>query len=188
MKHQQAHTHLRLEGFLHIGMRKWKSVLAILTGFLIWQGLRLFFPQLEIHPYYIYIYSVIEIRGSSEKTKEMSSRRAKSTLIGLATGLSFLLLGEHLGQLIHGQWLRVIMELALILLGLLLTLTMAEKARCKSSCGIAAVIFIVVIVAHTSGDVYLYALQRLVQTFIGLFVAWLINVKLFPYPGNKQSS
>ena len=64
----------------HIGMRKWKSVLAIFISFLLWQLIRLVFPELEVHPIYMYIYSFLEIRDSSEKTVEFSGKRIKANL------------------------------------------------------------------------------------------------------------
>ena len=54
----------------HIGMRKVKSALALLASFLFWQVVRLIFPSLEVHPIFIYIYGMIEIRETSEKTKD----------------------------------------------------------------------------------------------------------------------
>jgi len=53
----------------HIGTRKVKSILAIFVGFCLWQTLRLFLPELEVHPIFIYIYGMIEIRETSEKPK-----------------------------------------------------------------------------------------------------------------------
>ena len=37
----------------HIGMRKIKSVLAVLLGYWIWQTIRYFLPGLELHPIFV---------------------------------------------------------------------------------------------------------------------------------------
>lgn len=113
----------------HIGKRKMKSVLAVFIGFCVWQLIRLFVPGLEVHPIYIYIYGIIEMRDSSEKTVNFGKLRIKATFTALCVGLPFLLL-----------------------------------------------------------SVYLQSFLRSVQTIIGVFVAWLINVKLFPYSGTESIS
>ena len=43
-------------------------------------------------------------------------------------------------------------------------------------CGIAVIITIICMVAHTEEDIYLYAIVRVVQTLFGIFSAMLINV------------
>lgn len=54
----------------HVGMRKVKSILAIFCGFCLWQLIRLFVPGLEVHPIFIYIYGMMEIRETSEKQRK----------------------------------------------------------------------------------------------------------------------
>lgn len=61
-------TENRENHHLHIGRRKLKSIFAMFLGFCFWQLLRLVLPELERHPIFIYIYGMIEIRESSEKT------------------------------------------------------------------------------------------------------------------------
>jgi len=171
---------------LHIGLRKMKSVLAIFVGFWIWQLIRLFVPDLEVHPIYIYIYGVLEMRETSEKTVDMGKNRLKATFTALGIGLPILLLTEFLKGFVDAQWLLVGMDLAAILLGTLVVLCVAEWVGCKALCGLAAAIFIILLVAHSDGEPITYSILRSAQTVIGIFIAWLINVKLFPYPGKKK--
>lgn len=173
----------KLHHMPHIGKRKMKSVLAVFLGFCLWQVVRLFFPALEVHPLYIYLYGIIEIRDSSAKTVDMGSRRIKATFVGLGLGLPMLALAEYLRGLMPTDLLRSLIELALILLGVLLALMIAELLGCESFCGIAAIIFVIMMVSHSHGEQYIYSVLRAVQTMMGVFVAWLINVKWFPYPG-----
>ena len=65
--------------FPHIGLRKIKSVLAVFVGFCLWQVLRLFLPGLEVHPIFIYIYGMIEIRETSGKTRRQSKAGRKKS-------------------------------------------------------------------------------------------------------------
>ena len=84
----------------HIGMRKVKSVLAILAGFLLWQLLRLLVPGLEVHPIFIYIYGMIEIRETSEKTRDYGRMRILATFVAIGIGLPFMILTFFLGILL----------------------------------------------------------------------------------------
>lgn len=169
----------------HVGFRKVKSVLAIFVGFWFWQLMRLFFPALEVHPIFIYIYGMIEIRDSSEKTVDLGKKRIKSTFTALGVGIPCMILLEALKGIAPEGWLHIGLELLILIGGVLLTLEVAEKVGCKAFCGLAAAIFIILIISYTTDRVFLYALLRCVQTIAGVFIAWLLNVKLFPYHGNQ---
>ena len=172
----------------HVGLRKIKSLLAIFLGFWIWQLVRFFFPSLEVHPIYIYIYGLIEIRDSSDKTKDLGKARIKSTFTAIGTGLPFLALVELCKGYVSADWAMIAIELGLLLLGVLATLIIAEKVGCKTFCGLAAAIFIIFMVSHGNDERYIYSVLRAFQTIIGVFVAWLINVKWFPYGANTKKA
>lgn len=172
----------------HVGLRKLKSLLAIFLGFWIWQQIRIFFPALEVHPIYIYIYGLIEIRDSSEKTKDLGKARIKCTFTAIGTGLPFLALLGWLQSMFSQNWVHITLELSLLLLGVLLTLIIAEKVGCKTLCGLAAAIFIIFMVSHNNNERYIYSILRAFQTIIGVCIAWLINVKWFPYPGKQKNA
>lgn len=172
--------------FPHVGLRKLKSLLAVFVGFWVWQLIRLFAPELELHPIYIYIYGVLEMRETSEKTINMGMTRLKATFTALGVGLPLLFLSVFLKSLVSLPWLQIAIDLVVILAGTLLVLSVAEWVGCKALCGLAAAIFIILLVAHSDGEPITYSVLRCAQTIIGIFVAWLINVKLFPYPGKTQ--
>ena len=169
----------------HVGFRKVKSVLAIFVGFWFWQLLRLFFPALEAHPIFIYIYGMIEIRDTSEKTVDFGKKRIKSTFTALAVGIPRMIVLEAVKGIAPEGWIHTGLELIIIIGGVLLTLEVAQKVGCKAFCGLSAAIFIVLLVTYTPDRVLVYALLRCVQTIAGVFIAWLLNVKLFPYHGKQ---
>ena len=76
----------------HIGMRKVKSILAVFVGFCFWQLLRLFLPGLENHPIFVYIYGMIEIRETSDKTKDYGRMRIMATFTAIGVGLPVMFL------------------------------------------------------------------------------------------------
>ena len=167
-----------------IGMRKIKSLLAVILAFAIWQIVRIWIPQFEVHPLFGYIYAVIEIRDSSENTRKFGKRRIKATLLGLAVGLSALPLSVAYGTYAGEGVVFVLADLAIILAGILITLWLAELLRCENFCGIAAIIFVICLVRDRNANVniYVYAVLRVFQTLIGVFSAWVVNSWLFPYP------
>jgi len=171
---------------LHIGMRKVKSLIAIIIGFCIWQTIRLFFPDLEAHPLYIYVYSFLEVRDTSEKTKTLGMQRIRATLVGIALGLPMLILRIWLHSRFESEGLLIVLDLAMVLVGVLAALQIAPRFRCGAMTGIAAVVYIILLMYHADDGRYLYALLRASQTLIGVFVAWLVNVRLFPYNGKKE--
>ena len=170
---------------IHIGMRKLKSLLAILIGFFIWQGIRLLFPDLEVHPIFIYIYGLLEVRDSSEKTRTLGVQRIKATVVAMLVGLPMLFLRILIHSNIEPDALVIALDLAIILIGTLLTLQIGERFACGALTGLAAVIYIILLISHADDGRYLYAVLRAFQTVIGVAVAWLVNVFLFPYPGRK---
>ncbi|MBQ6839361.1 MAG: hypothetical protein IJO45_01555 [Oscillospiraceae bacterium] len=180
MSHTDEHPHLT-EHLPHIGLRKMKSLLAIFVGFWVWQLIRLVFPSLEVHPLYIYIYGVIEMRDSSQKTVDMGKDRIKATFVAMGVGLPLLFLGRWLTGMAEPSWFAIGIDLALLLLGTLFTLILAEKANCHAYCGLCAAIFIIFMLTQKDGEPVYYSVFRASQTLIGVFIAWLINVKLFPY-------
>ncbi len=165
-----------------LGMRKLKSILAVFVGFWVWQAIRLLVPALEIHPIYIYIYGIIEMRESSEKTIDFGKLRIKTTVVALLVGLPLIALSVLLKSFTETAWVELVIEMAIILVGVFLSLSVAEAVNCKSFCGLAAAIFVILVVFHTDDEPLAYSVLRAVQTVIGVAIAWFINVKLFPYP------
>lgn len=171
----------------HIGMRKIKSVLAVFIGFCIWQLLRLFLPELEVHPIYIYMYGLLDIRDTSEKTKDFIRLRLGATFTAILGGLPFMLLTDLLAPAL-GATAQIWVQIAMLVIGALVVLCLAELANCKTFCGVAAIYYISLMLRHFENSVYLYSLMRVFQTILGVFIAWFINVKLLPYHGKQENT
>ena len=165
----------------HIGMRKVKSILAIFVGFCLWQILRLFIPGLEVHPIFIYIYGMIEIRETSAKTMDYGKMRIMATFTAIVIGLPVMFLYDW-GKPLLAQSLHVWLEIGILILGALLVLIVAEAVKCRVYCGLAAAIYMILMISHFESSMYLYSIMRAFQTIIGVSIAWFINVKLLPYP------
>lgn len=169
-------------GLPGIGMRKIKSLLAVALSFVLWQVVRIWVPQFHVHPLFGYIYAIIEMRDSTEKTRQFGVLRIKATFLGLATGLLALPLSEAYGAYAGAGFGFALTELAIILAGVLVTLWLAELLRCENFCGIAAMIFVICLVRDRSTDIniYIYAILRVFQTLLGVFSAWVVNTLICP--------
>lgn len=167
---------------IHIGLRKVKSILAIFVGFCLWQLLRLILPGLEVHPIFIYIYGMIEIRETSDKTKDYGKMRITATFVAIGIGIPMMLLADGLRPVLADTWMCTGLEIAVLLAGALIVLIAAEAAKCRLYVGLAAAIYIILLVSHFNSSGYLYSIMRAFQTLIGVGIAWVINVKLLPYP------
>lgn len=161
---------------IHIGMRKIKSLISVSLSFVIWEIIRIFLPMLEAHPVFAYIYAIIEMRETPDKTKNFGKLRIKATFVGLIIGLLFVTASVFFSQFIEGQWLSVFIEFLFILIGAFCSLCVAELVGCKNFCGIAAIIAVICMVSHSGEDRYLYAVMRVLQTLIGVFSAMVVNV------------
>ena len=131
----------------HIGMRKVKSILAIFVGFCLWQTLRLFLPELEVHPIFIYIYGMIEIRETSAKTMDYGKMRIMATFTAIVIGLPVMFLYDW-GKPMLSQAGLVWVEISILILGALLVLIVAEAVKCRVYCGLAAAIFMILMISH----------------------------------------
>lgn len=171
----------------HVGMRKIKSLIAIFVGFCFWQIIRLFIPGLEVHPLFIYIYGMIEIRETSDKTKDYGRMRIMATFTAIGVGLPFMAIMDFVRGKITAEWMRLWFDIFILILGALIVLCVAEAVKCRIYCGLAAAIYIILLVTHMEDSMYLYSIMRAVQTIIGVSIAWIINVKLLPYPPEPGS-
>lgn len=171
----------------HIGMRKVKSILAIFVGFCLWQLLRLVIPGLEVHPIFIYIYSMIEIRETSDKTRDYGKMRIMATFTAIGIGIPVMFLYDWIKAGLTESWMRTGTEIAILILGALVVLIVAELVKCRVYCGLAAAIYMILMISHFESSMYLYSIMRAFQTIIGVVIAWIINVKLLPYPPTPGS-
>ena len=140
---------------IHIGMRKVKSLLSVTVAFVIWQIIRLFLPMLEAHPVFAYIYAIVEMRESAEKTKNFGKLRIIATLTGLVVGLIFVAISLFATSNITSEFLKTLVEFVLVLVATLCSLCLAEVVHCKNFCGIAAIITVICMISHNEENVYL---------------------------------
>ncbi len=166
------------------GLRKLKSLLALVICFGLWQLIRLPFPQLESHPIYAYFYAILEMRNSIEMQKRTSWSRIKANVVGFILAFGALALTDLLTGLPFYDQNRTLCQFGIILLCVLLSLNLAELLKCTTLCAIAATTFIICF-WHTDTNPYFYATLRFVQTLMSVGVAYVVN-RFICKPGETE--
>ncbi len=168
-----------MEKLKHLfGLRKVKSIIALVICFIMWQPFRLVFPELEVYPKYAFFYAIIEMRNSLATEKRTSLSRIKANIVGFAIAFIAIALRNLLWQVPFIEKYQVIFELLIILIGVFASLNIAEAVKCTTLCAIAAITFIICF-WHTEYNPYFYAALRFVQTLMGVGIAYAVNRFLF---------
>ena len=155
----------------HIGMRIVKTVLAVFVcSILGWlRGETAFFSMIA---------AVLCMQKSAEKTLTTSFNRVIGTAVGGAYGVIVLFLETQfrLQRILPLFYLIV----SLMLIPVILTATGIKK---PSVAAFACVVFLSTTVYHVGdADPYTYALNRMLDTVIGIVVALIVNLAM---PGPK---
>ena len=107
--------------------------------------------------------------------------RILATFVAIIIGMPVMLLYDWVKPMLP-QAVCIWLEIGILTAGALLVLCVAEWAKCRVYCGLAAAIYMILMISHFESSMYLYSVMRAFQTIIGVSIAWFINVKLLPYP------
>lgn len=143
-----------------IGMRILKTALAVSLCILI---SKLF--KLE-YPFYVAIAAIISMESSITSSYKAGRNRMAGTLVGALTGLLFASIQPG-NALLCG-------------LGTIVLIYVCEKFHWNNSISIAGIVFIAIMVNLNGKSPLLYGASRILDTFIGISVAILINYLVFP--------
>lgn len=159
------------EGFrIHVGMRIVKTVIAVyvcgLIGYL--RGELGFFSIIA---------AVICMQKSTDATIKNSFNRVVGTAIGGAFGVAMLFAETHLHMQRFMPLYLLVVALLLIPI-MLLTLAIKKPTMTAFTC----IVFLSIVINHfTDASPYPYALDRLLDTTIGIIVTLIVNLALPPY-------
>lgn len=151
---------------LHVGMRTWKTVLAVFICAMIdWARGRT--------PFYSMLAAVVSIQPDMERTLKKGIERMLSSLLGGAMGLIFLLL---IGLTPIESFTPPYYLFISLMLIPIITLTVSLK---RPECAyLSCVVFLSIAVMHTesAGAPLNYAINRTIDTLVGLAVGIIINL------------
>lgn len=147
---------------LKIGMRNIKTTTAVFIDLLIFQILGM------ENPFYACIASVLCMQQTVAETVMVGKNRIIGTSLAAVVGLIVYYLGEN----ILGPKSYII----LIPLGVMFLITLCVFLGVSSSTAICCIVFISIQTTHRIyGDNNTYPISRIIETFIGIAVATLVN-------------
>lgn len=144
------------------GMRNIKTAVSIFINLLIFQifGLE--------NPFYACIASVVCMQPTVGETVKAGKSRLIGTCIAAVVGLIVFYLGESFSN--------PKIYILLIPIGAIILIHTCVLLKVSSSASIACIIFISILTSHrVAGDNHIYPFTRLLETFIGVVVATLVN-------------
>lgn len=160
-----------------IGMRIIKSAIGVLLCFLVYllrgrQGI----------PFYSALAVLWCMQPYTESTKTMAKQRTVGTLLGAFYGLLVILLELYVIP-IHNTLPGYIFVSAMIIVVLYTTAVLNKKNASYFSC----VVFLSITITHiTDSNPYLFVLNRVLDTMIGIILGVLVNKVRIPRKRNQE--
>jgi len=124
------------------------------------------------YPFYSAIAAVIAMQATIEGSLKTGVHRMQGTIIGALTGYIFALI------VVNNPWWTG--------LGLIVTMTILKFMKWQDAMSIASIVFIAISV-NLTGKPLDYALNRIVDTALGIIIAYLVNRWIFPPRCHKET-
>ena len=117
------------------------------------------------------ITTIICMQGTIEKSIESGNSRFVGTLIGSALGTILLIIRQYIPFAFAG--------ILLAPLGTMLLIMLCSTIKMSDSIIIASVALITIVMGQNVGSPIMYGLNNLLDTFVGITVALVINLLIF---------
>lgn len=157
-----------------IGMRIIKTALAVLITLLFTD--LLFRRVLKIQQFvsvFAVVSAILTIQDSIKSSFSAALERCIGTMIGVAVGMLFLTIDLLLDKNIYAFYTFITVGTVLVIYGC----KVVKKASASSLC---VVVFIAVLFSRDEASPYLAAGVRILETLLGVVIALLVNVLVFP--------
>jgi uncharacterized membrane protein YgaE (UPF0421/DUF939 family) len=143
-----------------VGMRNIKTAISVSISILIASALKMEYP------FYTAIASIITMQGSVEASFLVGRNRMIGTLVGAFVG--FICASIKPGDaLVAGA-------------GIILVIFVCNLVNRKESSSIAGVVFCAIMLNLKGGNALFYSINRILDTFVGIAVAVIVNYFLVP--------
>lgn len=143
-----------------IGMRNIKTAISVFLCIIILRAFNNTFP------FYACIAAVITMQGTVHDSFATGKNRMIGTIIGAIYGLIFALISPN--------------NIFLTSIGIVLVIYFLNLFNRKNSISIACVVFLAIMTNLTQVTPLIYSLNRVTETFIGIFVSVLVNYFIYP--------
>ena len=168
-----------------IGMRVLKTAVAVVLSYLVFVPFHLFYREElggvlgQTGPLYACIAALICLQSTVDQSVQLGISRLIGIGVGGVLGIATLLLGPALDN----PWIKAPVLGLVCVAGLWLCLLLKRPGACVMACILPCVILITGVTGVTR---YHYAVARIVETLVGLFIALGVNAvlpDLRPEPG-----
>lgn len=131
------------------------------------------------YPFYACIAAVICMKDTVENSYKMGKSRMIGTITGGLVGLTLTFLALNL---------RLIKFPGIITgIGIVVTIYLLNAFNKKGSVSIACIVLIAIMTNLHGKAPYAYAIDRIIDTFIGIIIALLINKYIYKYENKVKS-
>lgn len=149
-----------------IGQRNLKTAVAVFICLII-------LPYVGFSkPFYACIASVLSMQDTPQNSWSYGKTRLKATLLGGIVGIVFIFINQ---LAFNWRFMSFITPL-----GIIASIYLCNLVKWKAASGTACVVYCSVLINH-SDDMYIFALNRTVETAIGVLIAVLVNKFLFSF-------
>ena len=156
-----------------IGARNLKTALSVFLCVLLFELFHRPFP------FYACIAAVICTRDTLENSLNMGKSRMIGTTIGGILGLFFIFVDRHF-------YINFLNTQAVITgIGIISVIYLCNILNRQSSAQIACIVYLAIMVNLKGIEPYSYAINRIFDTFIGVFIALIINIYIKPVKSEK---
>lgn len=156
-----------------IGLRNIKTSISVLFCFLLFELIG------RDYPIYACVAAVICTKDTFQNSFDISKDRVVGTLIGGVTGAVFLKINALFDFFLS---LEVIASL-----GIIIVIYLCNLINEKGSVSLSCVVYLLILVNFKNSESsapYLYALDRTVDTVIGIAISLIVNRYFFPLKEN----
>lgn len=154
-----------------IGARTLKTGLSVFLCILFFEIIQ------RPYPFYACIAAVICLKETVETSMQMGKNRIIGTLIGGMIGLILTFIVDTLN-------LTPIISI-ITAIGVILSIYICNLLKKNASVSISCIVIIAIMVNLKTTISYDYAINRMIDTFIGIILAILVNKYVYPYDKSK---
>lgn len=117
-------------------------------------------------PFYACIAAILSMQDTPENSWQYGKTRLKATLLGGIVGIIFIFVNQ---MAFDWKLFSIITPL-----GIIVSIYLCNLVNWKSASGTACVVYCSVLINH-SDDMYIFALDRMIETILGVLIAVLVN-------------
>lgn len=155
-----------------IGLRTIKSGIAVFFCLLL----------LPKEPFFACLTAVICLQDTVSNSIHMGINRGGGTIIGATCGLVFLLFFRLLDNTIPNAIIAKILVYTIISVGVILMIYICNLWKRPGAINITCIAFLGVTTAHAHTDPLFYAVNRIIETILGIIISVLVNKLITPPP------